>query len=70
MTDHVWVKHTITPVHTLDNSSGEPVIVVDPDQQVLAEENAVYGCMNCDLPLVPDTFHTECSGEHSEAFQD
>jgi hypothetical protein len=67
---HEWVKHTITPVHTLDDQDGQPIILVDPDDQKESEENAVYGCNSCDLAFTTDNFHTECSGEYSEVAQD
>lgn len=70
MTSHAWVKHTITPVHILHNDDGQAAIFVDPDDQALSEENAAYGCMNCDLPLVEENYDTECEGAPSEVVQD
>jgi hypothetical protein len=59
--DHHWVKHTITPVHTVEGNDGRPVVFVDPDQQIIAEDNAVYGCDICGQAMV--TVHDEpCAG--------
>lgn len=44
---HTWVKHVITPVVVLTDERGDPVVMVDPDQQVIAEDNAAYGCDSC-----------------------
>lgn len=44
---HQWVKHVITPVTTLTDEEGKPVVLVDPDDQVISEDNAVYGCGVC-----------------------
>jgi hypothetical protein len=57
--EHVWVKHTITPVSVLQDDQGEPVVLVDPDQQVISEDNAVYGCDRCGVAMVNNT-NTEC----------
>jgi hypothetical protein len=57
---HTWVKHTIALVEVLDDN-GRPIVLVDPDQQALAEEDAVYGCQVCNEPLAGN-FNTECKG--------
>jgi hypothetical protein len=59
---HNWVKHTITPVMTLEGDDGDPVIFVDPEQQAISEDGAVYGCTECGEPLVGN-YNTECKGE-------
>jgi len=67
--EHTWVKHTVTPVVVVTDSSGkpmldsdgEPVILVDPDQQQLSEENTVYGCGACGQHI-SEAMHTECKG--------
>lgn len=59
---HIWVKHTITPVHVLQDDDGEPVVIVDPDQIPIAEEAAVYGCDLCGVPLW-GYVGSECEGE-------
>jgi hypothetical protein len=58
---HDFVKHVITSVEVLPGSEGEPVIVVDPDKQEAAEENAAYGCLSCDGQL-HKVFGTDCPG--------
>lgn len=58
---HTWIKHTLTPVLILPNDDGEPVIFVDPDQQAISEDHAVYGCDRCGQALV-DNLNTECKG--------
>lgn len=60
---HHWVKHVITPVAVLSGADGEPVVFVDPDQQEIAEQDAVYGCDNCSQPMATH-FNTECEGEN------
>lgn len=62
---HVWVKHTITPVSTLTNDEGEPVVFVDPEQQEIAEDAAVYGCLVCSEAMATH-FDTECQGETTD----
>lgn len=59
---HTWIKHTLTPVLILAGDDGEPVIFVDPDQQIISEDHAVYGCDRCGQPLV-DNLRTECEGD-------
>lgn len=59
---HLWVKHVITPVSVLPSDDGEAVIFVDPDQQIVSEDNAAYGCDACGLPMAGN-LHTECEGE-------
>jgi len=49
---HLWVKHVITPVEVLMDDDNQPVIIVDPDQQVIAEDNAAYGCDRCGESMV------------------
>lgn len=34
-----------------DEVKGEPIIVVDPDDRAIAEDNAQYGCRNCDAHI-------------------
>lgn len=59
---HEWVKHVITPVEVLPGLESEPVVMVDPDRQQAAEENAAYGCLKCSEPL-HTAFGTECKGD-------
>ena len=62
---HTWVKHTITQVEVLPDDEGEPVVIVDPHQQVLGEEDAVYGCQVCELSFA-EAFGHPCAGEPVE----
>lgn len=62
---HTWVKHTITAVEILEDTDGSPVVMVDPDQQELAEEDAAYGCNVCGKSLVGN-FNTECEGPNND----
>ena len=59
---HIWVKHTITPVSVISDE-GKPVVFVDPDQQTIAEDNAAYGCDVCGVPMLKIHINTECEGE-------
>ena len=63
---HEWVKHTITPVSVLPNDDGEPVVLVDPDEQAASEHAmTVYGCLSCGEPLA--THHNKpCEGASSD----
>jgi hypothetical protein len=61
-TQHHWVKHTVTPVSVLSDEEGYPVIFVDPDQQIISEDDAAYGCDHCGVPLAGH-FGTKCEGE-------
>ena len=65
VTQHVWVKHVITPVAVLDDGSGDPIVFVDPDEQTMAEESAVYGCGICYEPMAT-AFNTDCEGPTEE----
>jgi hypothetical protein len=58
--EHIWVKHVITPVHVLEDDQGDRVVLVDPDQQIISEDEAVYGCDRCGVPMIESTMHTEC----------
>lgn len=60
---HHWVKHTITPVAVLTDDDGDPVVFVDPDQQVISEEGAAYGCDACGVPMLTSHLNTECKGD-------
>ena len=62
ITSHAWVKHTITPIVVLSDDKGEPVILVDPDDQALSETDAVYGCMVCGEAMATH-YNTDCKGE-------
>lgn len=62
---HIWVKHTITPVSVIEGEDGKPVIFVDPDQQVIAEDSAAYGCDSCGTALYPNNMNTECKGSEA-----
>jgi len=58
--EHMWVKHTITPVGVLAGIEGEPVVFVDPDQQNISEDGAAYGCDRCGVPMNTRTLKTDC----------
>lgn len=63
---HIWVKHVVTHVYPLADITGEPVILVDPDDQITAEDKAAYGCDRCGEAFSTEGFYTECKGEQSE----
>jgi hypothetical protein len=54
---HTWVKHTITKVSTLPDLDDDRQIVVieDPDDVRAAEDDAVYGCDVCGIPMEGNT---------------
>jgi hypothetical protein len=60
---HTWVKHTITPVSTLPDLDDDRQVVVieDPKDAQIAEEQAVYGCDVCGVPMEGNT-DTLCGG--------
>lgn len=62
---HIWVKHTITQVEVLSDLEGEPVVLVDPEQQALAEEDAAYGCQVCGRSMA-NNYNTECEGPEDD----
>lgn len=64
---HHWVKHTITPVLTLTDDEGQPVVFVDPDAAIIAEDHAVYGCDDCGQAMCQANMNTECEGEDEDA---
>lgn len=57
---HQWVKMTITEIEVLDNGEGKPVVIVDPDKEKTAQDQATFGCGICDEPL-ETAFGTECA---------
>ena len=62
--NHQWVKHTITPISTLidPNNEAELFIIEDPQDVQDAEDQAVFGCNICGLPMQGNT-ETGCEGE-------
>jgi hypothetical protein len=60
---HTWVKHTLTKVSTLPDLDDDRQIVVieDPNDVQAAEDNAVYGCDTCGVPLEGNS-DTLCEG--------
>ena len=58
---HVFVKHTVTPVAILQDDEGEPVVFIDPDQVPVAEESSVFGCQVCGMG-VREALESECPG--------
>lgn len=64
-TQHQWVKHVITPVEVLADDEGDPVVMVDPDQQTIAEDNAAYGCDNCGQSMATH-FGQPCTPEEDD----
>ncbi len=61
-TKHQWVKHVLTPVEVLQDDEGHPVVIVDPDQQIISEDHAAYGCDRCGEPMAGN-LHTQCEGD-------
>lgn len=59
---HTWVKHTITPVSALIDDDGTPVVFVDPDDQAISEDHAVYGCDVCGV-VMDGHIGSKCEGE-------
>jgi hypothetical protein len=57
MTQHKWVKHTVTNVSTLPDLDDDRQVVVieDPADVEAAEEGAVYGCDVCGCILEGNT---------------
>lgn len=49
---HEWVRLTITPVSiVIPRLGGDPIISVDPGDEVDAKAGSAYGCNRCKLPL-------------------
>ena len=59
---HQWVKMSICDIEVLSDNDGNPIVLVDPDKQTQAEEEARYGCFTCNSPL-ESGFGTPCRGE-------
>lgn len=61
---HQWVKHTVTKVSAVPDFDDEDKIVVieDPDDVRAAEDEAVYGCNRCGIPM-PGNTDTLCPKE-------
>ncbi len=64
---HQWVKHTVTPVSLLPDpdNDNEVFLIEDPQDIQLAEDQAVYGCHRCGLPMSGNT-DTLCEGDPDE----
>lgn len=58
---HNWHLLIQCPILTIDDGQGMPVVIVDPGDRAEAEENAVYGCINCDETL-DNAYNTDCMG--------
>lgn len=58
---HRWVKHTITNVTTIsDPTDDTQIVVLESDEaNKEAEDNAVYGCDECGVPMAGNS-ETEC----------
>lgn len=63
---HEWVVFIQSPIHIIPGMDGDPIIFVDPDERQAAEEEAVYGCKNCDEPLSLIDWALECVGVSSD----
>ena len=67
-TTHQWVKHTVTPVKVVsDPIDGGIYAITDPEDQMTAEEEAVFGCENCDAVLSPETSEMPCPGREENS---
>lgn len=64
---HEWVKHTVTSVSVVPDPENDDQIVVleDTREQSRAEEQAVYGCDRCGVPMSGNT-DTLCDGPSGE----
>lgn len=58
---HTWVKHTITKVSALPDLDNDQQVVVieDPLDVQIAEQEAVYGCDRCGVAM-PGNTDTTC----------
>lgn len=67
MTQHQWVKHTITKVSLLpDLDDDRQVVAIEDAQDVQdAEDNAAYGCDVCGVAMEGNT-DSLCTGPPSE----
>lgn len=65
VTQHEWVKIEFCPVQVLVDDDGQPVVLVDPEQQILATEESQYGCGVCSEPL-QGNLGTECQGSDAD----
>lgn len=61
--EHVFIKHTIVNVEVPGvDEDGLPVVVVDPDEQEIGEQNSVYGCIVCNKSLQEALEDVVCPG--------
>lgn len=60
---HAWVKHTVTNISVIPDIDEEDKVtaIEDPDDVKAAEDNAVYGCNVCGVPLEGNS-DTLCQG--------
>lgn len=59
---HEYIMLTQTRVEVLFTETGNPIIIVDPDEVKKAQLRAVYGCQRCEL-TVAEVSNTPCPGE-------
>lgn len=67
---HHWVKHIVVPVEVVPTfEEGEDGIyaVADPEVQKKAEDEAVFGCQDCNALLTYETSTTDCPGKDEDA---
>lgn len=59
----LYVPVKVTPMPL----TGKLVTIVDPLSAEVAEDQAMFGCWHCHIPLNEETFSTPCPGVDTEA---
>lgn len=64
MTDHFWVELQYLPVTvSIDETTGDVTILSEEGADIIAKDEAVYGCWFCNMPLDTESVKTECVAE-------
>ena len=65
---HHWVKHLVIPVTVVSDPTDDGIIAITtPEDEMAAEEGAVFGCDECDTVLSPETSEMPCPGREEPA---
>jgi len=60
MSEHLWVKLTLTPIQVEPQENGSLHTFVGQTAEEVAEEDSKLGCAFCGMPLTTSSYDTEC----------
>ena len=60
MTNHLWVKLTMTTIEVEPQANGSLHTFVGQTAEEVAEEDSELGCAFCGMPLTTSSYDTKC----------